>query len=209
MKLTQTSIRSFVIPKQDDDAIISFLSSHKMLIKDFLLAFEGKISPMLKDFLLQNNFYFYALNGAIISNSGRIKNSTSNEAPAQKVLEEFQKLEGPKQYEVELTKKAKEGELKILRSHIRSGQEIEHDGDLVIFGNVNSGARVCTKGSLIIIGENNGSIDCGKILVLKRSKNALIIDGQILENTDQINENLDLKVIIKDIDNIKIIKADK
>lgn len=49
----------------------------------------------------------------------------------------------------------------IHRGTIRSGQVIEHDGNIVIFGDVNAGAKVIATGDIMVLGMVNGSVHAG------------------------------------------------
>lgn len=49
----------------------------------------------------------------------------------------------------------------IHRGTIRSGQIVEHDGNIVIFGDVNAGAKVIATGDIMVLGMVNGSVHAG------------------------------------------------
>lgn len=51
---------------------------------------------------------------------------------------------------------------KFVFENMRSGAEIEYDGNLVIFGDVNPGARVTAKGNILIMGSFRGMAYAGK-----------------------------------------------
>lgn len=51
---------------------------------------------------------------------------------------------------------------KFVFDNMRSGSEVEYDGNVVIFGDVNPGARVTAKGSIIIMGSFRGMAYAGK-----------------------------------------------
>lgn len=48
-----------------------------------------------------------------------------------------------------------------LHRSLRSGQKIEHAGDVVVFGHVNSGSEVIAKGSVSIFGKLKGLVHAG------------------------------------------------
>lgn len=50
---------------------------------------------------------------------------------------------------------------KLIFSSIRSGQVVEHDGDIVIIGNVNLGAEIHGSGNLIVFGDIKGTVKIG------------------------------------------------
>ena len=51
--------------------------------------------------------------------------------------------------------------LLLRRRSIRSGEKVEHDGDIVIFGHVNSGAEIIASGSISIFGKLKGLAHAG------------------------------------------------
>jgi septum site-determining protein MinC len=55
----------------------------------------------------------------------------------------------------------KSGEIKIIRGTVRGGQIIEWDGSVVIFGNVNPGAKIVAGGNIIVKGTCRGFVHAG------------------------------------------------
>ena len=49
----------------------------------------------------------------------------------------------------------------ILRKTIRSGQKITHNGDLIIFGDVNPGGEVSATGNITVLGDIRGIVHAG------------------------------------------------
>jgi len=49
----------------------------------------------------------------------------------------------------------------LIRRSLRSGEKIEHDGDVVIFGHVNNGAEIIASGSISIFGKLKGLAHAG------------------------------------------------
>jgi len=54
-----------------------------------------------------------------------------------------------------------EGNTLLIRKNIRSGQNIEHRGTIVIIGDVNPGAEIKASGHVIIIGNLKGNVHAG------------------------------------------------
>lgn len=52
-------------------------------------------------------------------------------------------------------------EVKIIRGTLRSGQEVVWDGSIVVFGNVNPGARIVAGGNIVIKGVCRGIVHAG------------------------------------------------
>lgn len=51
---------------------------------------------------------------------------------------------------------------KFLFENLRSGSEVEYDGNVVIFGDVNPGAKVTAKGNIMVMGSFRGMAHAGK-----------------------------------------------
>ena len=85
-----------------------------------------------------------------------------------------------------------ENNLKVIDSMIRSGQELNIDGDLLLLNRVNSGATINTSGNLIVTQVVEGSIRCnGNFMMLTASPKAnIIFQGIEVDNTlleDKLN----------------------
>jgi septum site-determining protein MinC len=48
-----------------------------------------------------------------------------------------------------------------LRRSLRSGQKVEHRGDVIVEGNVNDGAEVLAEGSVVVLGRLQGLVHAG------------------------------------------------
>mgnify|MGYP001160711952 FL=1 len=71
-------------------------------------------------------------------------------------LEKNQKIEAPPQHAAEGGRT-----LKFIDKSIRSGQNIEHDGDVLIIGDVNPGSYVTASGNIIVMGTLRGTVHAG------------------------------------------------
>lgn len=54
-----------------------------------------------------------------------------------------------------------EGKTKFIRKTIRSGQLINYPGNIVIIGDINSGAEVIAKGNIVVLGSIKGQVRAG------------------------------------------------
>lgn len=57
--------------------------------------------------------------------------------------------------------KAIPGTTKLIRRNVRSGQRVEHDGTIVIIGDVNPGSEIIAEGHVIIVGTLKGNVHAG------------------------------------------------
>ncbi len=88
--------------------------------------------------------------------------------------------------------------LKILNKTIRSGQNIEYDGDILIIGDVNPDAYVIASGSIIVMGTLRGIVHAGAngdetavIMALKLRPQQLRIASYVTRSPDEDIENPD------------------
>lgn len=51
--------------------------------------------------------------------------------------------------------------LKVINKNLRSGQNVEHDGDVLIIGDVNPGSYVTASGNIIVMGILSGIVHAG------------------------------------------------
>ncbi len=86
--------------------------------------------------------------------------------------------------------------LKILNKTIRSGQNIEYDGDILIIGDVNPDAYVIASGSIIVMGTLRGIVHAGAngdetavIMALKLRPQQLRIASYVTRSPDEEVEN--------------------
>lgn len=54
-----------------------------------------------------------------------------------------------------------EGKTKFLRKTVRGGQSIKYNGNIVIIGDINSGAEVTAAGNIIVLGAIKGNVSAG------------------------------------------------
>ncbi len=73
-----------------------------------------------------------------------------------------------------------EGKVKFYRGILRSGNLLEYDGNIIVFGDVNPGGIVKASGSVIVLGHLNGTVYAGK----ENEKGAFI--GALYMNPIQI-----------------------
>ncbi|ADC89813.1 septum site-determining protein MinC [Thermocrinis albus DSM 14484] len=55
------------------------------------------------------------------------------------------------------------GRLLVIRKHLRSGQRIEHNGDVLVLGDVNRDAQVIATGNIIVMGKLRGIAFAGAL----------------------------------------------
>lgn len=81
--------------------------------------------------------------------------------------------------------------LRLIDKSIRSGQNVEHDGDVLIIGDVNPGSYITASGNIIVMGTLRGIVHAGAggddgaiVIALKLRAQQLRIAGWITRSPD-------------------------
>jgi len=95
---------------------------------------------------------------------------------------------------------------RVINEPLRSGQFIEHNGDVLITERINSGAKVVASGNIIALNVVNGDISStGDFIVIGNTQKSNIIfqgvqiDNTLLENRLNKIEFIDDEILIKAI----------
>lgn len=79
-----------------------------------------------------------------------------------------------------------EGKTKFIRKTVRSGQCIRYQGNIVIIGDINSGAEVYAAGNVIVLGRIKGKVSAGINGNQKAVIAAFLLQPEILKISDVI-----------------------
>lgn len=208
LKNRQYSIKVFETSVEDEAKFKAFFETNSMLFKDHLILINGTLSLSIKSYLEEKSLnYIHEVNLPL----GRLRQESSKRKDEEQrdeylaLQEELKALEienGVNQqiakHEIEklqnmmriLSKKLEEGSsVTVLDTIIRSGKELNIEGDLLLLNRVNSGATIRTTGNLIITQVVEGAVRCdGKFMMITVSPKANIIfngvevDNALLEN---------------------------
>lgn len=171
MKSKQYSVKVFETTITDDKEFMEFFDTNYALFKDHLIIIQGRVSKDIIDYLKRKSLIF-------------LQNKTLPVARSRKALESelnIQKIESDvnqKMAEEEIAKLSTklQNNLTVLDSMIRSGRELNIDGDLLLLNRVNSGATIHTTGNLIITQVVDGALRCdGNFMMITASPKANII----------------------------------
>ncbi len=196
MNAKQKNIRIFELTIESEDEFFSYMEKNIVLLKEYMLLINGSLNEKMREYLDKNGCCYKSLESCNIKLNA--KEISKKKEP--------QKIELVQYIEVEENSKHDLPTL-VYHTPIRSGTIIEHDGDIAIFGRVNSGAKVICEGNLSIFGTIDGVVECnGKYMILKEiNKGYALFNGDILDK-----ESLDTKlkivtsskdgVVIKDLD---------
>lgn len=191
MKVTQKNVRVFHIDIDDEQAFLDYFRKNSLLLREFFLLIEGNITKNIAFVLEQSGVCYKEINHCTIRFGGIKKEASSME-------EVSCEKETTKEVPVQESKQSRK--LKLFDRPIRSGEEIHESVPIVIFGRVNSGAKVFCEESMSVYGIIDGLVQCdGEYIVLSgiSHRGHLIFNGEIVERSC-IKENLLQKIVMKE-----------
>lgn len=211
MKNRQYSLKVLETTVDNEEKFIEFFNTHYPLFKDHLILIQGEISTEIESYLQEKKLKY--INNITLP-KGRSRKaleeelnlSTTNQIDSKeydnikKELEEL-KVENAvnqqiaqvdmrkAQEHIDKLSKKLNSNLTVMDNMIRSGREIDINGDLLLLNRVNSGATIKTTGSLIVTQVVEGSLRCdGNFMMITVSPKANIVfngvevDNKLLEN---------------------------
>jgi len=204
LKQRQFSLKVLEVELDNEDEFIEFFDTHGLLFKNHLISINGDMSDRIKYYLDEMGLKY--INNITLPNGKNVKsidiNHQENKVDKKEleVLEEKLKsqaidcrikLQEAQNIINELEKKSNR-ELVVLEDIVRSGKEIDIDGDLLLLNRVNSGATIKTTGNLIITQVVEGAVRCnGNFMMLTVSPKAnIIFNGVEVDNSllqDKLN----------------------
>lgn len=190
MKVAQKNVRVFHIEIDDEAVFLDYFRKNSLLLKEFLLLVEGNITKNIAFVLEQSGVCYKVINECNIRFGGIKKESPLVENISQK---ESVSQEASIETKVAL-------KLKLFDRPIRSGEEIIEALPIVIFGRVNSGAKVFCEESMSIYGIIDGLVQCdGEYIVLSgiSPRGHLIFNGEIIDR-EALKQNVLQKIIMRD-----------
>jgi len=180
----QYAVKVYETTISDENKFIEFFDANHTLFKDHLILVEGTLSEKIKSYLEDKQLKY--LNNVDLP-KGRTRKALEEEFLAQKAESVISRQIAEAEV-VKLSNKL-QNNLTVMDEMIRSGREINIDGDLLLLNRVNSGATIKTTGNLIITQVVEGSIRChGNFMMLTASPKANIVfqsvevDNTLLEN---------------------------
>lgn len=165
----------------DEKEFINFFDKNYVFFKHHLISIIGEVNENIHKYL-QEKELIYIVNTVLPKSQ---KSSLKKEVQEEKTIEKKEKTKEVK----EKTKEVKDN-LRVLDTLVRSGQELNISGDLLLLNRVNSGASINIKGNLIVTQIVEGSIRCyGNFMMLKASPKANIIFHDVeVENMHLTNK---------------------
>ena len=203
MKAKQKNLRIFYLEIDGEEEFFKYMDKNFILLKDYFLMIDGETTPKIIDFLEEKKACYKLAKNCNIRKSSKtnigsknaiIRNSSSQSGTEGKKSITFEEYQNSSSCEKTL----------LINKPVRSGEEIIHQGDVTVFGRVNSAAKVICSGNAKVYGVVDGLIQCdGDYMVVKDlgQKGFIIFNGDILERSD-FDGNL--KKVIKTKEGIEI-----
>jgi len=189
MKVTQKNVRVFHIEIDDEASFLDYFRKNTLLLKEFFLLVEGNITKNIAFVLEQSGVCYKEINNCSIRFGGIKKEAPPVEnEPKKEVLAE------------DISDAKPLPKLKLYDRPIRSGEEIVEVLPIVIFGRINSGAKVFCEESMSIYGIIDGLVQCdGAYIVLNgiSPRGHLIFNGEIIDR-DLLKQNVLQKIVMRD-----------
>lgn len=190
MKVTQKNVRVFHIEIDDEASFLDYFRKNSLLLKEFFLLIEGNITKNIAFVLEQSGVCYKEINHCAIRFGGIKKEALALEEEPKKEAVSEMISEQPKQLP----------KLRLYDRPIRSGEEIVESLPIVIFGRVNSGAKVFCEESMSIYGIIDGLVQCdGEYVVLSgiSPRGHLIFNGEIVDR-EMLKLNVLQKIVMRD-----------
>ena len=189
MQTRQYSIKVCELTIVDDDEFISFFETNYPIFKDYLIVINGEVSEEVELYLNNKQLKFLV---DVKLPVGQARKAVEKEIEL--IKEEY--LSSKQRLEEELTGLTNkiQNNLKVLDTLVRSGQELNIDGDLLLLNRVNSGGKIVIEGNLIVTQVVDGAIRCnGNFMMIQASPKAnIVFHGVEVDNSylllDKLNK---------------------
>jgi len=203
MKAKQKNLRIFYLEIESEEDFFTYMDKNFILLKDYFLMVDGNITPKIMDFLESKDMCYKLAEECNLKNFSKANTDANNGT--------IKKNSNPKVVEVTkyiISDTPQNGSTcdrtLLINKPVRSGEEIVHNGDVTVFGRVNSAAKVICTGNAKVYGLIDGLVQCdGDYMVVRDlgQKGFIIFNGDIL---DRVDFDGNLKKVIKTREGIEI-----
>lgn len=192
MQSNQYSVKVFETTVHDEEKFLNFFETNYILFKDHLILIQGNLSPKIRNFLDEQNFNYLH---NIDLPRGRSRPALEEELKIEE--QEHKLLEDKLEKEIQSLKNKLDSNCSIMDTIIRSGQNLNIDGHLILFNRINNGAKLTISGSLIVTQIVDGEVvsNGNFMLLVPSSKASIIFHG--VNITKELESSLN-KVEFKD-----------
>jgi len=175
LKCKQYSVKVFEIGFDNPNTFRDFINTNYVLIKNHLISIKGKIDEDSIRFLDEKGLK-YVCNMELPRSRKGVSEFCITENSITTTSDNTNHIE---EDTTDDTAEDKMEPLKIVKGALRSGQYIEHNGDVLSTGRINSGAKIAAMGSVIALGKVEGDIssvgDC--IITTPTTKGNILFHG--------------------------------
>jgi septum site-determining protein MinC len=176
MKVTQQNIKSFDFTIDNEEEFINYFDKNEPFLKGHLMILRGDISANIRTYLEVKKVPFVDASDEekLVITTKKQKNVESFTEVKEVVVERIIEKVVEKIVEVEKTSDIENRtplsvEPLYFNRPIRSGEAINHNSDITIFGRINSGAKVIAQGNVKVFGIIEGIIEShGDYIVLNK-----------------------------------------
>jgi septum site-determining protein MinC len=184
LKSKQYSVKVFETEIVDEVKFISFFDANYTLFKDHLILIHGTLPKNIETYLKVKKLKYLH---NIELPKGRTRKALEEELYAEKREQAVSQQIAEER--LEKLSSQLQNNLTVLDDMIRSGRELNIEGDLLLLNRVNSGATINALGNVIITKIVEGAIRCnGNFMMLMASPKANIVfhgvevENKLLEN---------------------------
>ena len=179
MKSNQYSVKIYETRIDNEEKFVSFFDANYTLFKDHLIVIQGKLPKSIETYLTVKKLKY--LHDFDLP-KGRSRKALEEELSAEKA--ERAVSQQITEAKVEELSSRLQNNLTVLDDMVRSGRELNIEGDLLLLNRVNSGATINALGNVIITKVVEGAIRCnGNFMMLTASPKAnIIFHGVEVEN---------------------------
>lgn len=199
-KIEKKNISVLHVKYESDAELEKFINKNIDFLKNYLLLFDS-ISNSMKAKLKE-----LKLKHILNSNLTIFKNENEENIKKQAFESNLTKSKSMENTSIESKNKVKKQEntIKIINRLIRTGEEINNKGDIVILNKVNSASKISSDGNICIYGRCNGDIVCnGEYMILPKQASGKIIFRGDLITPSMLKYELNLVIKEKETLNIK------
>ena len=178
MKAKQKNLRIFEIEITSDDEFFTYMNKNLILLKDFFLLIHGHVSDDVKSYLDGHGLCYKLASECKIKMPSK---HNTNENRAIMEPKEPAKVSATKEPSIRIV--SEKVKTLLIEQPIRSGREVIHEGDVTIFGRVNSASKVIAEGNVEVYGIIDGVVQCdGDYMIVREiGKGHIIFNGDILD----------------------------
>jgi septum formation inhibitor MinC len=175
LKCRQYNVKVFEVGVEEPESFIEFIEANYILIKNHLLSIKGNRSEKVISYLEEKGLrYVWNMDLPLPKRGVEELSLVSSALESGDGAKDEATADGTETLEP----------LKIVAKALRSGQCIEHNGDVLSTDRINSGAKIAALGSVVALGKVEGDISsAGECIIITPTKRGnILFHGRKIEN---------------------------